>query len=90
MTLLAGFSTGFSGSGWRRNFHTAKPDPARQQRTRMILIGTSAPMRALVSVIRFVTGAKTWVRVIFCVLATRRTLIGSVMVGEGVWLGVGV
>jgi hypothetical protein len=55
--------------------------------------GTKRPISTLLSVegrTIFVTGAYMSVIVMFCVLGTRRSLIGNVFVVEGVWLDVGV
>ena len=61
--------------------------PAKQQQNRMRLIGTKRPISRLLSVegiTIFVTGAYISVMDMFCVLGTRRSLIGNVLVEEGV------
>ena len=74
------------GCGCCLYFQTAKAAPAIQHSI-MRFIGTKIPMRTLLSVegiTIFVTGAYTSVMDMFWVFGTRRSLIGNVLVEEGV------
>jgi hypothetical protein len=85
ITLTARLSGGCD-CGCCLYFQTAKAAPAIQHSI-MRFIGTKIPMRTLLSVegiTMFVTGAYTSVMDMFWVFGTRRSLIGNVLVEEGV------